>query len=207
MATTHHIAVHEAAHAVVAWRFDLLPEDSELTINEGSDQELSWLGKVGTSNPRASHDCDFRYGDNLNLLGLTEAEAEAALKEEAQKLALYREEVEREVMACMAGWEASRMLDPDAGPEEGDHDYRLATQAIEELIESRNEDGILEEQAQAYWNWLQARTRLVLKAKWDRVLAVASLLEERGTITGAEAADAIRRAGSAAALWYDGTEG
>jgi hypothetical protein len=129
-----------------------------------------------------------------------------ALKEEAQKLALYREEVEREVMACMAGWEASRMLDPDAGPEEGDHDYRLATQAIEELIESRNEDGILEEQAQAYWNWLQARTRLVLKAKWDRVLAVASLLEERGTITGAEAADAIRRAGSAAALWY-GTEG
>lgn len=185
--TRHQVAIHEAGHVVVAWRLDLLPDDHPLTITPGTlSTGIRFLGKVETRDPAVSHDFDFRYGDRRPAM--TEDEYQVGLG----KQALYREEVEHEVMVLLAGWEALRIEDPKASSEITEHDHHQAQQQVERLAESRDEPGDWDAQLEAYWTWLETRARLLLLAHWNYVLAVAALLEERGTISTREAIVTIR---------------
>ena len=186
------VAIHEAGHAVAAWRLDLLNDEARISINPGTDDD--WGGIVRIDNPLARHEFDLRYGadtppesENWSLEELAAFEADSQRRQ-----AKYRQEAEDLVVVTLAGYVAGRIATLGVEPADSTPDYHEAMRVLERLTDAYpGDDEVLRN---GLWAWLDVRAEQLLRRFWPAVEALADALLVRGEIAGADVLQIMREA-------------
>jgi hypothetical protein len=178
-------AIHEAGHAVAAWRLDLFDDDGLVSIMPGADDD--WLGICHTDNPFVRQEFDLRYGPDLprEFLEWPLDKRAAFLEDGERRQAKYRLEAEDVVVVWLAGCAAARIATPGVQPAGCDQDHHSVLYVLELLTDVYPGDG--EALLNGLWAWLELRAEQLLRLHWPAVEALADELLVRGEIAGTEA--------------------
>jgi hypothetical protein len=166
----HHTAVHESGHAVASVLLRFRVEDVDLDGPSGgltrSHPAPEWRERMGMLRPGVP--AAFQDG-------------------EARQLA------ERRLILDLAGRAATDVLEPD----ESAH-YALLVEEGNDLDRARELANLVEAygvlEASAYYGYVLAVARTFMARQADLVFAVASALEERGRLNGAEVEQIVEAA-------------